>query len=101
VEISRTAEIAPAVLRLSAQPAARPQEKRMPPKWNPKWNPPKHWRVRATAADGLIVTLGRYETPEEAHADSDKFAASGQYRDLAVQPIAPRPDPAAAESAVQ
>ena len=64
--------------------------------WSTKWNPPKYWRVRARAADGLTVTLGRYETAEEAHAQSDRFAESGGYRNLAVEPIAPRPDPAAA-----
>jgi hypothetical protein len=64
-------------------------------KWSAKWNQPKHWRVRATADDGLVVTLGRYETAEEAHADSDAFTRGGRYRDLAVQAIEARPDPAA------
>ena len=72
----------------------------MPPKWSAKWNPPKYWRVRATAADGLIVTLGRYATAEEADADCGKFALLGEYRDLAVQPIAPRPEPTAAETSL-
>ncbi len=63
--------------------------------WSTKWNPPKHWRVRGRAVDGLIVTLGRYETAEEAHAQSGKLAESGEYRDLAVEPIAPRPAAAA------
>jgi hypothetical protein len=66
-------------------------------KWSVKWNPEKHWRLRAMATDGLMVTLGRYATAEEAQADCSKFAATGGYRNLAVQPIAPRPDPAAAE----
>lgn len=70
----------------------------MPPKWNPKWNLPKLWRLRATAADGLIVTLGRYATAEEADADRGKVALQGKYRNLAVQPIAPGPAPAAAET---
>ena len=65
--------------------------KRLPTKWSAKWNQPKFWRVRATAADGLIVTLGRYGTAEEAHADSDAFERSGRYRDLAVHAIGPRP----------
>lgn len=67
-------------------------------KWSAKWNRPKYWRVRATAADGLAVTLGRYETAEEAHADSDAFTRGGRYRDLAVQAIEPRPDPAVIHS---
>ncbi len=68
----------------------------MPPKWSAKWNLPKHWRLRATAADGLAVTLGRYETAEQAHEDCGKLTERGGYRDLTVQPIAPRPDPAPA-----
>jgi hypothetical protein len=68
-------------------------EKRMPPKWSPKWNLPKHWRLRATAADGSTVTLGRYETVEEAHADSSRLALGGAYRDLVVQPLEARPVP--------
>jgi len=60
-----------------------------------KWDPePKYWRVRAKAADGLTVTLGRYATAEEAHAECSKFAAEGGYRDLAVQPIEPPRGPA-------
>ena len=88
----------------SARPTPRaarlPQEKRLPTntKWSAKWNQPKYWRLRATATDGLIVTLGRYETAEEAHADSNKFAEGGRYRDLAVQAIEPRPDAAVAET---
>ena len=70
----------------------------MTTKWSAKGNQPKHWRVQGTAADGLIVTLGRYETVEEALADRDKFAGIGGYSDIAVQPIAPRPDPTATPS---
>ncbi len=59
-----------------------------------KWEtPPKHWRVRAKAADGLVVTLGRYITEDEAHAACRQFAEAGGYRNLAVQPIEPRPEP--------
>ncbi len=68
-------------------------EKRMPVKRPAKWNQPKYWRVRARAADGLIVTLGRYETQEEAHADCGKLAEQGIYRDLTVQAIEPKPEP--------
>jgi hypothetical protein len=69
----------------------------MPTKWAAKWNQPKHWRVRATAADGLIVTLGRYGTAEEAHEDCGKLTERGGYRDFAVQAIAPRPELLAAQ----
>lgn len=68
---------------------------------SPKWNLPKHWRLRATAADGLIVTLGRYATAEEADAECGRFALQGKYRNLAVQPIAPGPAPTAPEPHLQ
>lgn len=58
-----------------------------------KGNEPKLWRLRAKAADGLVVTLGRYETAEQAHADCEKFRQQGGYRDLAVQAIERAPDP--------
>ena len=73
----------------------------MQAKWPPKWNPPKYWRLRGTAIDGLIVTLGRYETAEQAHADCGKFTEQGGYRGLTVEPIELRPDAAAAGSAPQ
>jgi hypothetical protein len=73
----------------------------MPPKGSPKWSLPKHWRLRATAADGLIVTLGRYATTEEADADCGRFALHGEYRNLAVQSIAPCPEPITAETHLQ
>ena len=67
--------------------------------WSAKWNPPKHWRLRATAPDRTTVTLGRYETAEQAQADRASFVAQGLYRDITVEPIEPKPDPPAAESA--
>ncbi|HVP13754.1 MAG TPA: hypothetical protein VMV94_21440 [Phycisphaerae bacterium] len=68
----------------------------MPPTRPPKpskWNQPKHWRLRATAADGLTITLGRYETAEQAHADRETFAGQGGYRNLSVERIEPKPEP--------
>jgi len=67
----------------------------MPSKSYPKWNLPKRWRLRGTAADGLTVTLGRYETEEEACADSSRLALGGAYRDLVVQPLEVKPAPEA------
>lgn len=64
--------------------------------WPAKWNPSKHWRLRATAADGLTVRLGLYETAEQAQADHEHFVEPGGYRTLTVQPIEPRPDPSSA-----
>ncbi|MEW6249970.1 MAG: hypothetical protein AB1716_04930 [Planctomycetota bacterium] len=48
---------------------------------------PKRWRVRGKAADGLVVTLGRYDTEEQAQADCRKFIEEAVYRDLTVQAI--------------
>ncbi len=64
-------------------------EKRMPPKWQ---SAPKRWRVRGTATDGLVVTLGRYETEEQANADRDRLVREGVYRDVHVDPIPPAPE---------
>ncbi len=71
----------------------------MPVNWPPKVSPTKRWRVRGKAADGLVVTLGRYETAEQAHADCKRLEAQAEYRDLTVQPIEPKPDVGAAGKA--
>lgn len=52
-----------------------------------KWNVPKLWRLHATAPDGVSVTLGRYETEDQARADCQVFAAQGKYKRLVVEPI--------------
>jgi hypothetical protein len=61
---------------------------------NPHAKPitPKRWRLRGTASDGLTVTLGRYETSEEAQADAGRLAAGGSYRDLEVQALEVPPE---------
>lgn len=56
--------------------------------------PPKLWRVRGKAPDGLVVTLGRYETQPEAEADMERLAREGRYRKLELQAITPPPAPA-------
>jgi hypothetical protein len=55
--------------------------------------PPKLWRVRGIAADGLTVTLGRYETEDQAKSDRDRFVREGLYREIRVDAIPPRPEP--------
>lgn len=49
--------------------------------------PPKLWRVRGRASDGLMVTLGRYETLPEAQADLDRLKREGRYGELDLQAI--------------
>jgi hypothetical protein len=62
----------------------------MPAQWQTQ---PKRWRVQGKAPDGLTVTLGRYDTEDEANAECAKFVREGQYRDVRVAPIAPARDP--------
>jgi hypothetical protein len=63
----------------------------MPPQWQGQ---PKRWRVQGKAADGLTVTLGRYDTEEEAKQELAKFSQEGSYRDIRVAPIPLARDPA-------
>jgi hypothetical protein len=62
----------------------------MPAQWQTQ---PKRWRVQGKAPDGLTVTLGRYDTEDEANAECAKFVREGHYRDVHVVPIAPIRDP--------
>lgn len=52
---------------------------------------PKLWRLRGRARDGLVVTLGRYETEPEAKLDLERFAQAGDYRNLELEAIPPPP----------
>ncbi len=70
--------------------------KKIPGKSYPsKWNPQRNWiwRLRGKAADGLVVTLGRYETTAEAEADLARMTVDGAYRNLVLQPLEPAPEP--------
>ncbi len=62
-----------------------------PSKWTPRRN--WIWRLRGKAADGLVVTLGRYETTADAEADLARMTARGAYRNLVLQPLEPAPEP--------
>ncbi len=64
---------------------------------NPNWRAtvPKLWRIRGKAKDGLVVTLGRYETEAEAQTELQRLAREGQYRNLLLQPLAPPAPPPA------
>ncbi len=66
--------------------------KTYPNKWNPRRN--WIWRLRGKAGDGLVVTLGRYETTVEAEADLARMRVGGAYRDLVLQPLEPTVEPA-------
>ncbi len=62
---------------------------------NPSWRQtaPKLWRICGQAPDGLLVTLGKYETEPEAQLDLQRLTARGGYRNLTLQPIAAPPPP--------
>jgi hypothetical protein len=71
------------------------------PRGNPKWriSAPKLWRICGTARDGLVVTLGKYETEREAQSDLEKLTKSGDYRNLTLELLPPPPPPAPPEQA--
>ena len=50
------------------------------------WN----WRVRGRSFDSQVVTLGKYDTEEEAKADRDKIAKEGFYRNVRIEQIKPK-----------
>ena len=58
---------------------------------------PKLWRIRGKARDGLVVTLGRYETEPEAQIHLQRLTREGGYRNLELQAIAPPPPPPTSE----
>ncbi len=63
----------------------------------PSWRsaPPKVWRfrIRGISGDGTTVTLGRFETEDEARAEYDRLVEEGYYRKLKVSPLDPPPPP--------
>lgn len=62
---------------------------------NPNWRPtaPKLWRIRGKARDGLVVTLGKYETEAEAQLDLQRLSDARDYRNLVVEALPPPPPP--------
>jgi hypothetical protein len=47
-----------------------------------------HWRIRGKSADNQIVTLGKYDTQDEATVDYDKIIQEGFYRNVKIEQIA-------------
>lgn len=52
-----------------------------------KQTEPKRWRIAGTSDDGLKVTLGRYETKEEADRDLTRYETAGFYKKITLIPI--------------
>lgn len=48
-----------------------------------------HWRIRGRSSDGQIVTLGKYDTQNEARVDCDKIIKEGSYRNVNIEQIIP------------
>lgn len=63
----------------------------------PSWRSaaPKVWRfrIRGVSGDGTTVTLGRFETEEEARAEYERLSEEGYYKNLKVRPVDPPPAP--------
>ena len=53
-----------------------------------------HWRIRGRSSDSQIVTLGKYDTQNEARVDYDKIIEQGFYRNVKIEQIAKAPVPA-------
>lgn len=44
----------------------------------------KEWRLLAESTDGVVVTLGKYDTKESAESDRARIAEEGYYRKLKI-----------------
>lgn len=60
---------------------------------------PKLWRVQGKATDGLVVTLGRFDTQEQANLEAERLISEAAYRDVVVQAIIPTTPPEGTASA--
>jgi hypothetical protein len=45
------------------------------------------WRIRGRSSDSQIVTLGKYDTQNEAKLDHDKIIEEGFYRNVKIEQI--------------
>ena len=46
-----------------------------------------HWRIRGRSSDSQIVTLGKYNTQNEARVDYDKIVQDGFYRNVRLEQL--------------
>ena len=46
-----------------------------------------HWRICGRSSDSQIVTLGKYNTENEAQVDHDKIIKEGFYRNVRIEQI--------------
>ncbi|NLX21938.1 MAG: hypothetical protein GXY55_09760 [Phycisphaerae bacterium] len=46
------------------------------------------WRIRGRSADNQLVTLGKYDTEDDAKGDHDRIIKEGFYRNVKIEQIA-------------
>jgi hypothetical protein len=46
-----------------------------------------HWRIRGRSSDSQIVTLGKYNTKNEAIVERDMIIKDGFYRNVKIEQI--------------
>jgi hypothetical protein len=46
-----------------------------------------HWRIRAMSSTGQMVTLGKYDTEDEARVDHARIIKDACYRDASIEQI--------------
>ncbi len=66
-----------------------------------KEKPQKVYRVEAESSDGVVVTLGRYETKESAESDSRRIVEDAYYTNVNIihtPPPEPEPEEGEAEA---
>ncbi len=51
--------------------------------------PPMLFRIVGKSRDGLVVTLGKYTTRDEAEQDLARLSKDAFYRDMKISAIAP------------
>jgi hypothetical protein len=49
------------------------------------------WRIRGKSTDNQTVTLGKFNTKEEAIAEHDVIVKDGFYRNVTIEQIIPKP----------
>lgn len=59
-----------------------------------KSSEPKRWRVEGVSDDGQKVTLGKYDTKDEAESDHTRIVDGGFYSDVIITAIKIDVDPA-------
>lgn len=57
--------------------------------WRPKETKIWNWRISGKSSDNKVVTLGKYDTENEARACYDVIAKEGFYHNVKVEQVKP------------